>query len=173
MHAKICMYVCMHASCKACITISYRVRVLSGRQTCRGVDLQVYAPSDRGPAMSRLRPSLASRWGCGSRLRRIWITLASAIVLLQVVLFRCRHVCACVCMYVYMWRPCSDWSLSSPAFPACRRPLMPDPPRAGALVCRWLWRGPTPAELLRKKVVLFPAAMWPAIHIIIYIRFEL
>jgi hypothetical protein len=119
MHAKICMYVCMHASCKACITISYRVRVLSGRQTCRGVDLQVYAPSDRGPAMSRLRPSLASRWGCGSRLRRIWITLASAIVLLQVVLFRCRHVCACVCMYVYMWRPCSDWSLSSPAFPAC------------------------------------------------------
>jgi hypothetical protein len=52
--------------------------------------------------MARLtRPSTASRWGCGSRLRRIWIALASAIVLLQVVLFRCT-----VCMYVYMWRPC-------------------------------------------------------------------
>ena len=169
MHA-CCMQVCK----KECEAPSpyHSKRATRGVDLHRGVDLQVYAP-DRGPAMSRLRPSLASRWGCGSRLRRIWITLASAIVLLQVVLFRCRHVCACVCMYVYMWRPCSDWSLSSPAFPACRRPLMPDPPRAGAFVCRWLWRGPTPAELLRKKVVLFPAAMWPAIHIIIYIRFQL
>jgi len=43
-----------------------------------------------------------------------------------------------------------------PARPACRAPERepPDLPRTGFLVCRWLWREPTPAELLRNKVAI-------------------
>jgi hypothetical protein len=51
------------------------------------------------------RPSTASRWGCGSRLRRIWIALASAIVLLQVALYRCT-------LFMYVWRTPSPPSRS-------------------------------------------------------------
>ena len=54
--------------------------------------------------MARLtRPSTASRWGCGSRLRRIWIVPHI-------------HIHA---QCTPKRTTCLDWSLSSPAFPAC------------------------------------------------------